>query len=283
MYATNRAGDHTCWRERDLMKEGKPPGCCDKPNCPWKHANDPKDSGPQVGAAAPVLDDPTSWAVCRHIVDPTKYGSCPDPKECGRSYCPQAAAFIRKQVHPDTRNSGTWATPRRQTPERNRRSPGPRNDRRTPSGGRGDRRDRDRSDSRRSSREGRGDRRGEERSSGRDRRTSRGADPSPSRTRRETRPERPDIRGLPGAGAAALGAADNGETSSAASWEAPRGPGGDRAVLAAGRDGYAKPDGERVQAAQGRISAMVECSPSSQVSGGCQLSDGVQPYVLLED
>ena len=28
---------------------------------------------------------------------------------------------------------------------------------------------------------------------------------------------------------------------------------------------------------------MMECSPSSQVSGGCQLADGVQPYVLLED
>ena len=28
---------------------------------------------------------------------------------------------------------------------------------------------------------------------------------------------------------------------------------------------------------------MMECIPSSQVSGGCQLSGGVQPYIKLEE
>ena len=138
-----------CWRERDLMtREGKSPGCCDRPNCPWKHVNDPAETGPLVGAASQALDDPTSWAVCRHVVDPTKYGErCPNPRECGKSHCPQAAAFIRKQIYPNTRNSGPGASGRQQTPDRSRRSPGPRADRRTSSGSRGDRRDRDRSSS----------------------------------------------------------------------------------------------------------------------------------------
>ena len=197
-----------CWRERDLIREGKPPGCCDKPYCPWRHVNDPAESGAHVGATSPAVDDPTGWPVCRHVVDPTRFGTeCPGPNGCGRSHCPLAGAFIRKQIHPNSRNSGPG--PRRQTPDRDRRSPHPRADRRTPSRSR-DRRDRDRSTSRRSSREGRGDRRRDDRSAGRERRQSREKDHTSRGAggQRETRPKRPDFRGLPGAGG--LGAADNG-------------------------------------------------------------------------
>ena len=48
-YATNRSGDDTCWREKEMMAKGLGPGKCDTPNCPWRHVGDPQDpksSGP---------------------------------------------------------------------------------------------------------------------------------------------------------------------------------------------------------------------------------------------
>ena len=88
-----------------MLKEGKPPGCCDRPNCPWKHVNDPPDTATRSGAMGPGPADPEAWAVCKHIVDPTTYGQC-DGRSCGRSHCEVAAAVIRKQFFPHARNSG---------------------------------------------------------------------------------------------------------------------------------------------------------------------------------
>ena len=120
-------------RERDLMaREGKPPGCCDKPNCPWKHINDPPESTPRAGAAEQSSSDPGRWPVCKHVVDPTTYGRCYS-KDCEKSHCELAAAFVRKQIFPNSRNSGPGTGGRRQTPERNRQGSRPRTERRTPS------------------------------------------------------------------------------------------------------------------------------------------------------
>ena len=106
-YAINRSGDHSCWREKELMGQGKGPGCCDKPNCPWKHVNDPPDPGVRAAPVDSGVPDPETWPVCKHIVDPTTYGACPEGRNCRRSHCDMAAAIVRKQFFPHARRSNS--------------------------------------------------------------------------------------------------------------------------------------------------------------------------------
>ena len=199
------------------MREGKPPGCCDREQCPWKHVNDP--AKPQAAAAGAAdqshLGSTDDWIVCKCAVDPTNYGWCEGPQSRGKSPCDIAVNDLRRRLFPGSRNNRGKFTGRPRTPE------GDRNGRpRTPTG---DRSSRPRTPT--------GDRSGRPRTPSRDRgtrpRTPEGGRRG-DRTRSQDRSDRPrtprgsravvpDPRGL-------MAGAAHGQETDYDKWDVPRGP-----------------------------------------------------------